>query len=87
MNLESTRGGKIFCAVGATFLALAAGLTVWDLAAGPWWVALLNIITAGNGVWMLCLGCREIRRAREHHEYMEAHRRRLAGMLDGGDQS
>jgi hypothetical protein len=72
-NLESTRPGWISRAIGAGFILLAIGLTVWDLQA-PGGIVWLNLITLAAGVVNFHLGTIRIRRAREHHEFMERHR-------------
>jgi hypothetical protein len=71
---ESTRPGWISRALGIGWILLAIGLTVWDLQGHVRWIAWLNIITLAAGVVNFHLGTIRIRRAREHHEFMEAHR-------------
>jgi hypothetical protein len=72
-NLESTRPGWIGRAVGAGFILAAIGLTVWDLLT-PGGIVWLNVITLAAGMVNFHLGTIRIRRAREHHEFMERHR-------------
>lgn len=71
--LESTRPGWIGRAIGAGFILAAIGLTVWDLLT-PGGIVWLNLITLAAGVVNFHLGTIRIRRAREHHEFMERHR-------------
>jgi hypothetical protein len=74
-DLESTRPGWILRAIGVGFILLANGLAAWDLQSlQPWWTAYINIITLVAGAWTFHLGTIRIRRAREHHEFMERHR-------------
>ena len=72
-NLESTRPGWIGRAIGVGLILLAIGLTVWDLLV-PTGVVWLNLITLAAGVVNFHLGTIRIRRAREHHEFMERQR-------------
>ena len=74
-DLESTRPGWFLRAFGISWILVAVGLAIWDLAIPrTHWFVLLNIITLVAGVWNFHLGTAQIRRAREHHEFMEAHR-------------
>ena len=78
-SLESTRQGWFFCGIGALFVLLAIGLTVWDLAAGSaiWPV---NIVTLAAGIANIHFGRKNIRRAQEHHQFMEQHRAEMTRM-------
>jgi hypothetical protein len=75
-NLESTRPGWFVRAFGIVWILLAIGLTVWDLREPhlPTWIASINVISFVSGVVNFHLGTIRIRRAREHHEFMERHR-------------
>lgn len=81
--LESTRPGWTGRAIGAGFILLAIGLTVWNLQPPVWWPGVwLNVITLAAGVVNFRLGTLRIRRAREHHEFMEEQRRKMAHLRE-----
>ena len=82
-NLESTRPGWISRAIGVGFILIGIGLTVWNLQPPVWWLGVgLNVITVIAGAANFHLGTIRIRRAREHHEFMERHRQSMETYRD-----
>jgi threonine/homoserine/homoserine lactone efflux protein len=83
INPESTRLAWVLFGVGILFILTAAVLTAADLAtrngAGP-----VNLITFACGGWIIYLGLRSGRRARDHRRFMEHHRSQIARLTDPG---
>ena len=77
INLESTRAGWVFRSLGALFILGAIGITAWNIESGHASVAFINLVTFACGIWNIHLGGRQVRSAREHHQFMEDHRARM----------
>ena len=78
MNLESERMGKIFQVFGiAWFLTAGLGQAAWDAIVAPH-LLWAPVFCAGSAAYIWHLGRKDRRRARDHHEFMESHRRMMA---------
>jgi low temperature requirement protein LtrA len=77
-SLESPRFGHTVMMIGIGMLAAGLAMTVADALLSDWAAVAICPVMLACGLFLLFrVGPRAVRHAREHHEFMEEHRRRM----------